>query len=1049
MCNQWCLEFGRLSFSSLQKPSRILEVGSRNVNGSMRDILTEYASDYIGVDLFDGPGVDVVCNVASLTDTFAHQSFDLVVSTEMLEHCLGWQDALYQMASVLRQDGLLLITTRSPGFELHDYPSDHWRFSYRDFEQIFKPLGEIIVIQDDMTLGWACGIGILVKRKLEQSQLSEWKLWLDTFDVYSMADEAAYSNPILNSNPEKMIFDQYSRYKACSDLLHQTGFVAGNTVLDVGSGPECQFGQFMPDATMAYVDPLIPSGTGAGRITGDVFSNELDGQLFDCVSAVDVLEHVPPEYRQAFIARLASLGKNIVILGFPSSESTDALDTDNVIHDNYRAIFGMEYPWLKEHAQYGLPSLTETVKQLSQLGWHCQTIAHGHAPWLRELLSFVICIWEIPSLSDIVLGMSEKFNRELYPHDFRSPSYRQFVVASRNLLPSINTPIKNTSIELADDVFRVLIEDAQRKCFTMSLRQLAARDSQMSSLNQKIEDVSCWGTSEHEKNISLEQVLSDKHVELMKMFDWAQGMKTELDWHNGAEGVEHAAKVAEYDIKVAEFDAKVAEHHEKVIAFNNRLAECSIKGRSEYDKNALLERALSDKQAELMAMSGWAQGMMFELNRRNSSIFYRIETTAKRAGKLVRKKLVQSFVGNMVRHRRRFCKKQVSLEAIKQSVLDNHGRLIIVFPIIAWNFRWQRPQHMVSLLRDNGFSVLYVAMTLSPLERRLRSNNDAISCLNFNELAPHVNKVWLNSNAKLNVYTDLIEGDDLFNISIGLDSLISELHPKSIIYLVQFPNWGPVAQDLRKKLGGKIVFDCMDDHSGFSTNSAHVSQIEKILIEKSDLVLASSNILEEKARVINSNTIQIKNGTEFKHFAIPIHNGQLDHLRNRPIIGYYGAISDWFDMQLMAYCALQRPDWNFVLIGSTFGADLQPIEGLRNVHLLGEKSYQELPGYLAYFDLCTIPFKIVPLTLATNPVKFYEYLSAGKPVVSVDLPELGAYHEDCYLAGNADEFVAQLDRAFSERNDTQKIERRLKIARENSWDARVSAIMESEIFRID
>src|SRR3989338_7333868 len=133
MCNQWCLDFGSNALPLLQNPARILEVGSRNVNGSIREVLSECAGEYIGVDLFDGPGVGVVCNVAALSGTFANQSFDLVVSTEMLEHCLDWQDALYKMASVLCQNGLLLITTRSPGFELHDYPADHWRFSYSDF----------------------------------------------------------------------------------------------------------------------------------------------------------------------------------------------------------------------------------------------------------------------------------------------------------------------------------------------------------------------------------------------------------------------------------------------------------------------------------------------------------------------------------------------------------------------------------------------------------------------------------------------------------------------------------------------------------------------------------------------------------------------------------------------------------------------------------------------------------------------------------------------------------------------------------------------------
>ena len=449
-------------------------------------------------------------------------------------------------------------------------------------------------------------------------------------------------------------------------------------------------------------------------------------------------------------------------------------------------------------------------------------------------------------------------------------------------------------------------------------------------------------------------------------------------------------------------------------------------------------------------MSDWAQGLLFELNRRDVSIVSRVEKIVRRGALLARRKLAQSLFGDMVRRvrdHRRFREKQVTLEAIRQSVLDNQGKLIITFPIITWSFRWQRPQHMVSLLRDSGFSVLYVALTLTPLGRRLRSNKDALAHLHFNELATHVNKIWLNSSKTLNVYVDSIEGDDLFNILSGVDALISELRPKSILYLVQFPTWGPVVQALRKKLGGAILFDCMDDHSGFNNTSTRVIHSEKNLLEQADFVIASSNLLEARAKRINANTIQVKNGTEFEHFANAIHNGKLDYLPHQPTIGYYGAISDWFDMQLIAHCALQRPEWNFVLIGSTFGANLQPVAGLKNVHLLGEQPYQDLPGYLAYFDVCTIPFKLNTLTLATNPVKFYEYLSAGKPVVSVELPELLEYQEDCYLARNPDDFLAKLECAYHERHHEIKIERRLKLARENSWSARGRIILESQIFQ--
>jgi glycosyltransferase involved in cell wall biosynthesis len=127
------------------------------------------------------------------------------------------------------------------------------------------------------------------------------------------------------------------------------------------------------------------------------------------------------------------------------------------------------------------------------------------------------------------------------------------------------------------------------------------------------------------------------------------------------------------------------------------------------------------------------------------------------------------------------------------------------------------------------------------------------------------------------------------------------------------------------------------------------------------------------------------------------------------------------------------------MIGATFGCDISDAEKFENIHFLGEIPYKELSGYFAYFDVCLIPFKIIPLTLATNPVKFYEYLSAGKPVVSVELPELIPYSEYCYLAKDKESFCNKIDEALNEKSQS-KIDDRINLAKENSWANRADAI---------
>jgi glycosyltransferase involved in cell wall biosynthesis len=102
-----------------------------------------------------------------------------------------------------------------------------------------------------------------------------------------------------------------------------------------------------------------------------------------------------------------------------------------------------------------------------------------------------------------------------------------------------------------------------------------------------------------------------------------------------------------------------------------------------------------------------------------------------------------------------------------------------------------------------------------------------------------------------------------------------------------------------------------------------------------------------------------------------------------------------------------------VLLGGTFDVDVSRLRGLPNVQLLGQQPYETMPQYLFHFDACIIPFKINPITEATDPVKLYEYLSGGKPVISVKLPELAPYRDYVYLADDAAEFAAKLDQALA------------------------------------
>jgi SAM-dependent methyltransferase len=129
---------------------RILEVGSRYVNGSVRPLIEKFFNpkEYIGVDIEKGKFVDVVCDAENLVDYFGRETFDVVISTELLEHVKDWRKVINNMKEVLKPNGYIYITTRSKGFPYHGYPYDFWRYEVEDMKEIFKDF-EIIKLEKD------------------------------------------------------------------------------------------------------------------------------------------------------------------------------------------------------------------------------------------------------------------------------------------------------------------------------------------------------------------------------------------------------------------------------------------------------------------------------------------------------------------------------------------------------------------------------------------------------------------------------------------------------------------------------------------------------------------------------------------------------------------------------------------------------------------------------------------------------------------------------------------------------------------------------------
>ncbi len=246
----------------------------------------------------------------------------------------------------------------------------------------------------------------------------------------------------------------------------------------------------------------------------------------------------------------------------------------------------------------------------------------------------------------------------------------------------------------------------------------------------------------------------------------------------------------------------------------------------------------------------------------------------------------------------------------------------------------------------------------------------------------------------------------------------------------------------------RVVYDWIDDLSVFPYERALLDENHARALSDATVVAAVARRLHEEALAQRPDALYLPNGVEFERFSAPAAPASSDRdvapllSTGRPIAGYYGALAEWFDYELVDETARLRPDWSFLLIGPMYDQSLQgrPMLKRENVRWIGPRDYHLLPGYLALFDVATIPFRINPITTATSPLKLYEYFAGGKPVVTTPMPECAAFPEVA-IARDARELADALDPARAKGRDPAFRERLRALGRENSWDARVKAAL--------
>ena len=353
---------------------------------------------------------------------------------------------------------------------------------------------------------------------------------------------------------------------------------------------------------------------------------------------------------------------------------------------------------------------------------------------------------------------------------------------------------------------------------------------------------------------------------------------------------------------------------------------------------------------------------------------------------------------------------------------------VFVLSIIDWDFRIQRPQHIARALSSDR-RVFYVEMMMEREEPAVQKIADNLWAV----------RLSMDGAGHIQPYSGEPDADrqaawvrSFFEFCRVVDASPF----KQIV--VQHPFWWNLVRHLPPEF--EIVFDCMDDITGFSNTSRAVIDLENDMLKGCDKLVVSSQYLFDKYR--DKAPALIRNGGDIDHFsaaaaagpAPPFLAGSGFEKREGTIdAGYVGAVAEWFDHELIRRTATQNPDIRFHICGDVTAPEPAALDDLDNVHLYGEIAYDDVPAFIRQMDVMTIPFKLLPIIHACDPVKFYEHSAMGKPTVSTRLPELMRAEELIYFAETAEQYGARIREACAAGALPEYRDKLRLYAAENSW----------------
>jgi glycosyltransferase involved in cell wall biosynthesis len=346
---------------------------------------------------------------------------------------------------------------------------------------------------------------------------------------------------------------------------------------------------------------------------------------------------------------------------------------------------------------------------------------------------------------------------------------------------------------------------------------------------------------------------------------------------------------------------------------------------------------------------------------------------------------------------------------------------LVCFSHLRWGFVFQRPNHLLTRFSKHQ-RVFFIE------EPIFYEGADKLHIENYNEhlyiVTPYIKSGFSEE--------EVIRRQKKF-----ITNFLSDMHVNRFFSWYYTPMALPFTDHLSPEM---VIYDCMDELSAFKFAPPQLTILEKELFKKADIVFTGGNSIYESKKNAHHNIYSHPSSIDKHHFGkARIITSDPDDQKNipHPRFGFFGVVDERFDIDLLEKVARLKPEWQFIILGPVVKIDPASLPHYENVHYLGGKKYDELPSYIAGWDIALVLFAMNESTKFISPTKTPEYLAAGKPVISTPIRDVVNPYGDnklVHIVNNAEEFIEAAEKELQKKRKTSWLKKVDDFLLYNSWD---------------